>query len=43
VILKLALAVFQAKPYKTAFFKVAVSKFDMLKSPLIINFFRNGK
>jgi hypothetical protein len=33
VILKLAFAVFQAKPYKTAFFEVAISKSDILKSP----------
>jgi hypothetical protein len=33
VILKSALAVFRLKPYKTAFFEVAISKFDILKSP----------
>jgi hypothetical protein len=41
VILKLALADFEAfslpqKPYKTAIFKVAISKFDILKSPQLI-------
>jgi hypothetical protein len=25
---------FRLKPYKTAFFEVAISKFDILKSPL---------
>jgi hypothetical protein len=38
-ILELALAVFRLKPYKTAFFKVGISKFDILKSPPVSNLY----